>query len=162
MSETLPGQLNGSADQVSANKRLVEEFFDGFWNRGDESVLHRMLDEKFEFRMLGEAYLLKAFGMDAVDYLDRPTYIKFVTSYRAAFPDMRGKIEDIIAEGDKVAIRWKNMATHGAAFLNVPATGKRLSLEGVVILRVRDGKICDGWGIWNPFENYRQMIAASP
>jgi steroid delta-isomerase-like uncharacterized protein len=58
-----------------------------------------------------------------------------------AFPDIRYTVEDMVAEGDKVAVRWTWQGTHQALFRNIPATGKVVSTEGISIFGFRDGKI---------------------
>ena len=64
----------------------------------------------------------------------------------AACPDLRVVVEDQIAEGDKVVVRWSDIGTHtGAPLLGVPATGKPILLTGIDILRVHNGKIVERW-----------------
>ena len=55
-------------------------------------------------------------------------------------------IEDQIAEGDLVVTRWSSQATHTGDLMGIPATGKRVSITGISINRVRDGKIVESWG----------------
>ena len=62
---------------------------------------------------------------------------------KAAFPDIHWTIEEQIAEADKVATRFVWTGTHQGPFLGVPATGKKVSVWGVVIDRIRDGKVFD-------------------
>jgi steroid delta-isomerase-like uncharacterized protein len=65
----------------------------------------------------------------------------------AAFPDMQVKLEDIVAEGDKVACLWTATATHKGEFMGMPATGKQVTMKGIHIDRVADGKIAQTWGL---------------
>jgi steroid delta-isomerase-like uncharacterized protein len=65
----------------------------------------------------------------------------------AAFPDMQVKLEDIVAEGDKVACLWTATATHKGEFMGMPATGKRVTMRSIHIDRVADGKIAQTWGL---------------
>jgi len=65
----------------------------------------------------------------------------------AAFPDMQVKLEDIVAEGDKVACLWTATATHKGEFMETPATGKRVTMKGIHIDRVAGGKIVQTWGL---------------
>ena len=62
---------------------------------------------------------------------------------RAAFPDMHWTVEEQIAEGDKVATRFEWTGTHRGEFLGVPATGRAVTVWGVVIDRLEGGKIKD-------------------
>ena len=62
---------------------------------------------------------------------------------REAFPDMHWVVEEMVAEGDKVCTRFTWTGTQRAPFLGVPATGKRVSVKGVVIDRLSGGKMAD-------------------
>ena len=62
-----------------------------------------------------------------------------------AFPDASVSVEDLIAEGDRVVARVTTSGTHGGEFMGSPATGKRISVQEVDILRIEDGKIAEGW-----------------
>ncbi len=81
--------------------------------------------------------------------------------YRTAFPDAEIAVEDTIAEADKVVIRWSGYATHKGPFLDVPPTGKRVTLEGITIFRVEKGRVAEQWGELNLFGILRQLGASS-
>jgi steroid delta-isomerase-like uncharacterized protein len=66
--------------------------------------------------------------------------------FRAAFPDMRMSVEDMIAEGDKVACRIITRMTHRGDFQGIPATGKEVTLSGIDILRFANGLLAERWG----------------
>jgi steroid delta-isomerase-like uncharacterized protein len=62
-----------------------------------------------------------------------------------AFPDSRALIEDVIAEEDKVAIRFQLVGTHEGEFMGLPASGKQFSMTAISIFRIADGKLVEGW-----------------
>jgi predicted ester cyclase len=62
-----------------------------------------------------------------------------------AFPDAHFMFNDVIAEGDRVAIRWTVTMTHAGDQLGFPATGRRVTLEGSSFLVIKNGKIVEGW-----------------
>jgi predicted ester cyclase len=64
---------------------------------------------------------------------------------RTAFPDIQITDEDILAEGDRVAIRWYFRGTHLGDFLGIPPTGRPVEMGGFDIFRVADGKIQELW-----------------
>lgn len=64
----------------------------------------------------------------------------------AGFPDYQTTIEDLLAEGDKVAARIRMTGTHTGNFMGIPATGKQVSFTGIYIARIEDGKIVEHWG----------------
>jgi steroid delta-isomerase-like uncharacterized protein len=64
----------------------------------------------------------------------------------AGFPDYQTVIDDLIAEGDKVATRITMTGTHTGDFMGIPATGKSVSFTGIYIARIAKGKIVEHWG----------------
>lgn len=77
--------------------------------------------------------------------------------YRTAFPDAKILVEDTIAEADKVVVRWSGHATHKGPFLDVPPTGKQVTLEGITIFRVEKGRVAEQWGELNLLDILRQL-----
>jgi predicted ester cyclase len=66
---------------------------------------------------------------------------------RPAFPDLTVEIHDQIAEGDKVTTRKTIHGTHRGMLLGVPPTNKRVAIDVIDVVRVRDGKYVEHWGI---------------
>ncbi len=71
----------------------------------------------------------------------------WITELRRAFPDLRVEIEEITVEGERAAARVRITGTHLGPLLGVPPTGRPICIEGVEILRVREGRIVEQWGI---------------
>ena len=66
----------------------------------------------------------------------------------AAFPDLHSKIEDIFASTDgRVVGRFITTGTHSAPFMGLEATGKTMSIEGIAVFRLRDGKVVEEWNL---------------
>lgn len=66
-------------------------------------------------------------------------------------------IEDIVAEGDRVVLRWTNSGTHVGEFLGMPPTGKSYSIPGIEIWRVKDGKLAEHWDVVDVFGQLQQL-----
>ena len=79
-----------------------------------------------------------------------------------ALPDLHFTIEDMICEGDKVVACWTISGTHQGEFLEIPATGKKITLEGITIHHVRNGKILDSHARWDVLGLMRQLGAMPP
>ena len=78
----------------------------------------------------------------------------------AILPDLREEIEDMIAEGDKVAVRWTLSGTHeGESRLGVAPTGRRISITGTSIMRFEGGKIAEQWSVFDLMGMMQQMGA---
>lgn len=76
----------------------------------------------------------------------RDGYKEMVGLFLAAFPDLRVKNEDVIVEEDKVVLRWTAHGTHNGQLMNIPATGKQVTLKGIDIVRIENGRIVERWG----------------
>jgi steroid delta-isomerase-like uncharacterized protein len=83
-----------------------------------------------------------------------------VTELTTALPDLHITIEDLIVEGDKVAACWTISGTHQGEFMEISATGKKVSLEGITIHHLRNGKILDSFARWDVLGLMRQIGAA--
>jgi steroid delta-isomerase-like uncharacterized protein len=79
------------------------------------------------------------------------------TRLRVAFPDARATLEDIFAEGDRVAYRLTIRGTHTGEFLGVPASGKPVAVSFIAIVRIVDGKLVEEWGGLDQPDLIRQM-----
>jgi steroid delta-isomerase-like uncharacterized protein len=122
------------------NKAIIQRFFDEVWNQGH---LNRV-DELEHPNSINYGYLTNPeFGVG------QEGTKRFVAAYRTAFPNIRVVIEDIIAEGDKVAVRWLARGTHTGQLLNFSPTGKEVITTGTFFYRLTDGKIAEVWGDWD-------------
>jgi steroid delta-isomerase-like uncharacterized protein len=81
---------------------------------------------------------------------------------RAAFPDGRTTIDDIIAEGDKVVVRATMKGTHKGEFMGIPATGKQVTISGIDVTRFVNGKSTEHWGQWDTLGMMQQVGVVPP
>jgi predicted ester cyclase len=68
-----------------------------------------------------------------------------ISPLRQGFPDLRFIIQDMVAEGSRVVVRWTSQGTHRGMFAGTAPTGRQVSNEGIGIYRVEDGKIVESW-----------------
>jgi steroid delta-isomerase-like uncharacterized protein len=80
-----------------------------------------------------------------------------VAAFRAAFPDLRVTIEDVLTDGDRFASRTTVTGTHTGDLMGMPGTGKRISVEAVDIGRVHDGQAAERWGGLNMYALLTQL-----
>ena len=71
-------------------------------------------------------------------------------------------IEDVIAEDDRVAVRWMNSGTHVDTFLGVPATGRSFSIAGIDIYRLEHGKLAEHWHVVDMYAHMIQLGLLPP
>lgn len=74
-----------------------------------------------------------------------------------AFSDVRMSVDDMVAEGDKVATRYSARMKHTGEFLGVAATGKEVTLIALEILRIKDGKLAEHWEVWDTMGLMQQL-----
>ena len=72
-------------------------------------------------------------------------------------------IRDLVAEGDTVVVYWTNVATHSGSFMGIPPTGRVVTLSGIDIHRIRDGKMAEHWHVVEELQMMQQLgLVPSP
>jgi steroid delta-isomerase-like uncharacterized protein len=84
---------------------------------------------------------------------------EFIKSYLAGFPDGTITIDEQLAEGDLVATRWTGRGTHKGELMGVPPTGKQVTVSGITISRVKNGKVVEEWSNWDTLGLLQQLGA---
>ena len=79
--------------------------------------------------------------------------------YAGAFPDIQMTVDDQVTEGDKVVTRWSAQGTHEGELMGIPPSGKRVTVSGITIARVADGKIQEEWTNWDGLGLMQQIGA---
>lgn len=132
-----------------------------------KAVVRRAIEELFNTGRMKIAD--EVFATDYVDHspsnpeLSSLENIKrFVEERRVAFPDTRNVVEDMIAEGDKVAARWTTQATHRGEILGVAPTGNEVTVRWLGIFRVSKGRIVESWDHYETQGLLRQLGADLP
>lgn len=133
--------MTSNADRNKAAKR---SYFDAF-NARDLTIFDRLFDPK---------YVLHSGGME----VRGPDQLRtLVSGSFAAFADAKLVIDDMVAEGDKVATRWTLTGTHTGAFMGTAATQKQIVVSGTVIDRFVDGRIVEAWENFDMFGMTQQL-----
>jgi steroid delta-isomerase-like uncharacterized protein len=131
------------------NKRILRRWFEEVWNNGRADAIEELFDEN------GIAHGLSD---DPSKPIKGPTDFRpFHTVFRQAFPNMRIVIEDIIAEGDKVAARCSVQAKHEGEFMGRAATQSPVEFTGIAIVRIDNGKIVEAWNNFDFMTMYKQV-----
>ena len=129
---------------------VVRRWFDEVWNRGREEAI----DELFSADGV-------AFGLGEGDPpVHGPAAFKvFWRNMRAALPDVHIQIKDMIVQDDKAVVRVVLDGTHSGDGLGVAATGHRVHIAGIIMVRVAGGQIIEGWNSWDQLGLLRQTGA---
>jgi steroid delta-isomerase-like uncharacterized protein len=111
----------------------------------------------------------EVFADDFVDHTPQPNMIPdkagvrgLYRALRAAFPDFRAEIHWQTADGELVTTYKTYHGTHQGPFLGVAPTGRKIHFEAVDVMRVRNGKITEHWGVANLFSLMQQLGAWPP
>lgn len=75
----------------------------------------------------------------------REAFKAYGAALKTAFPDLKITHDKVVTEGNQQAIRWTFEGTHNGEYYGIPATGKRVSITGIDVFRIIDGKITDLW-----------------
>ena len=127
----------------TANTAIIQRVYES-WNKRDFSVIAELFpDCIYHSSVTGE--------------LRGEVYRKYFTALLDAFPDGRLTVNDKIGEGDKVAVRWKFTGTHQGELMGLAPTGKQVSMTGISVIRIVNGKIAEVWEEWDNLGMMQQL-----
>jgi steroid delta-isomerase-like uncharacterized protein len=138
---------------ANANKDALRRLYEEVINTGE-------LDRSGEF-----------IAADMVDHEHAPgtedlqgteLFNQYFSMIRSAFPDFEGVVEDMVAEGDKVAARVTIRGTHRGEFMGIPSSGNRIEVTGIDIARFADGKMVEHWGNFDDLGMMQQLGVVPP
>lgn len=131
-------------------------------NEAVKAVIRRLFDED-----------LNTDNRDIADEIIHPTFYdhtnppgmregieghkQIVALFRRSFPNVTWTILDMIAEGDRVAVRLIMRGRHEGEFFGIPPTGRDIEVKGVHVMRVQDGKVAEHWGTDDEISMMRQL-----
>jgi steroid delta-isomerase-like uncharacterized protein len=136
----------------AANKAIVQRLYEEVWNRRKLEVIKEIISP---------SHALQAPNMSGSS-IGPEAYKRNVLAFLAGFPDLRWSIEDTIAEKDKVVACWTISGTHKGDYLGIPATNKKVSVEGITIHNVAGGKIMDSYSNWDILGMMQQLGVVPP
>ena len=133
----------------------------------NKTLARRVREEIWNLEKLNVAD--EIFDADCVNHINDPVTPDFgggptgtkqlVTLYRSAFPDAHITIDDILAEGDKVIVRWTGRGTHQGQLLDLAPTNKQVTVTGIDVYRISGGKIQETWVNWDALGLLQQLSA---
>lgn len=118
---------------IEENKAIIRRYIDAL-NRRNEAILEELVASEFRETV-------------------RQGYLRNIT----AFPDYYVEIQDILAEGDQVAVEWTFRGVHRGVFHSLPATGKAISGTAISIYHLKNGQIISARGVWDQGGLWQQL-----
>jgi steroid delta-isomerase-like uncharacterized protein len=128
------------------NKAIVRRLYEEVHSANNLDLIDTLYDQGFVSRMPLEGYPPTREGLKQT-----------LLMARDAFPDYRATIDEILAEGDCVVVRWHTNGTHKGEFQGIPATGKTTSVPVITIHRIAAGKIVEEWTQWDALGMMQQL-----
>lgn len=116
------------------NKALVRRFYDEVFGKRNIALIDALSAPNFTDHTPAPGQAPGVQGIKDV-----------VQMFVKAFPDLRVVVEEMVAEGDLVAARFRMEGTHQGDLFGTPPTGKRVTFRGLDMVRVKDGKATDVW-----------------
>ena len=112
------------------NKETIRRLYEDLLNHGKLELLDQVIDEDY----------IGIYGQRGPD-----AFAETIRGLLQGFPDIQWTIEDLVAERDRVAVRWTWQATHQNAFRGFPATQKQVTDKAVAIYQFKNNKIIHAW-----------------
>ena len=117
------------------NKAIVRRVYEEIINQGNWAVVDELTSPNYVAHDPGFPQTVRG-----------PEGLKqYFTVFRTAFPDTHITIEDMVAEGDTIAVRHTYRGTHQGDLMGMPPTGKQVTVTGIVIHRIANGKFVESW-----------------
>jgi steroid delta-isomerase-like uncharacterized protein len=134
--ETIERRENSMS--VESNKEFARR-----WFATDLKTFKEMIAENKRDEWFAPGFVFHS----SAGNLDMNAYIPFMADYFNPFPDFKFEVLDLIGEKDKVVARYITTGTHKLAYRGIPASGKRINVNCMMILRLSEGKLAEAWSI---------------
>jgi len=131
------------------NEALVRRFWEGLVSTGDLAIADELLAAGYTVHYAGNPPM------------DRDGFLQFLGALRTAFPDVVVTVEEVLAKGDDVAVRWTWSGTQDGPFLGLPPTGEAVTGSGIGLFRIANGRIVEDFVQEDTF-GLLQQIGAIP
>jgi steroid delta-isomerase-like uncharacterized protein len=129
------------------NKALARQFIEEGFSKGNLAVADTIIAANFINHDPGTPPLPA--GPEG--------YKQLVTAYRTAYPDLQLSVDDLIADGDKVGVRWTARGTHTGPLGDIPPTGKQATITGISMLTIAGGKVAEQYTNWDTLGMLQQL-----
>lgn len=131
-----------------AEAEFMHRWFEEIWNNQNESAI----DDMFAADGVGH-------GLGTEPIVGPENFKTFHRAFVSAYPDLKVHVEDTVVEGDKIATRCRVTGSHRGDGIGVAPTDRPVDFTGMVIVRVKDGKIVEAWNEFDFMKMYTQVGA---
>jgi steroid delta-isomerase-like uncharacterized protein len=135
-----------------SNKDLVQYLYQKVWNERKLELAEQLISRSHGLHVPVSSG--SAVGPEA--------YKREVKRYLTAFPDLRWSVEELVSEKDKLVAAWTMSGTHKGEFLGLAPTNRKVSLSGITIHQIANGKILDSYALWDILGLFQQLGVPVP
>lgn len=140
-------ELAAASETPEANARVVREFVEKVYNEGKLDLIEKYIAPDFVDSSPG-----------APPDARGPAFVREqAIGTFALFPDLKFKNEDVIAQGDRVVVRWSSTSSFTGAMGSVKGDGHAVTVSGISIMRIENGMIAESWDIVDRMTMFKQM-----
>jgi steroid delta-isomerase-like uncharacterized protein len=136
-----------SIAEAERTKSVTSRIWEEIWNLGKLDVCAEVFHKDY----VGHLPLMTVHGPEE--------FANLVRMYRSGFPDVHLTVEDYIAQGDRVVVRWISRGTHQHELMGVPPSGKQMEVMGISIFRMQDCLVIEEWEGFDTLGMMRQLGA---
>jgi len=145
------GILRTATAGTEANKESYRRLNQEAWSQGTLAVVDEFVAPNYVYHDPGLGEVRGPEGLKQT-----------ISAYRAAYPDLHFTIDDVIAEGDLVAMRWSAAGTQKGELMGIPATGLKTTSVGINMARFQAGQIVEEWSSWDVMGLMQQLGVVKP
>lgn len=120
-------------------RKLIRETWAAAWDRGEVEALDELLHPGYRRR-----------SNDDSEGQDLREFKASIIATRSAFPDLVTRIDEVVVEGDRAAVRWHSEGRHEHSFLGVPATHRTVRVSGATFARFEGDRVVEEFVTWDP------------
>jgi steroid delta-isomerase-like uncharacterized protein len=132
---------------------FLHRWFEEAWNKGNEEIIDEMIDDDVIGYGLTDESGNQIRGKEE--------FRRFYRNFRSAFPDIKFEIQETIVEGDKIGAVCRVTGTHSGDGINLTATNQPIDFSGVLMVRLKDGKMVEAWNYFDFMKLFGQLGALS-
>ena len=136
------------------NKAIIRRYYEDLWNPWDLEAANALISPEMEFR-----------GSLGITVRGIEGFRGYMSTVRSAFPDFHNRVEDLVAEGDKVVARLTYTGTHQGEMFGLAPTGRTITYPGIAVFRISGDKIVEGWVMGDRlglFQRLSEPVAPDP
>lgn len=137
------------------NRAIVCRLYEEVWNQRRLELLDELMSPSYVFH--GTTVEGSVLGSAVGPAVGPEGYKGMVTLWLKGFPDLRMTVRDTLGEGEKIVVAWTLSGTHQGEFRRIPATNKKMSVSGITIMHVSNGKIIDSNSSWDAYSLVKQL-----